>query len=215
MYNTSHFTEERIDVLHELMQTNPLGTLVTLEPDGMNANHLPFEIIAPSAEAPFGTLRAHCARSNPLWKNLNSSNESLIVFQGAQTYITPSWYEEKKLSGKVVPTYNYAVVHGYGKVRVVEDPQWILNLLQSLTKYHEDKQANPWQISDAPESYIEKMLAAIIGIEIPLTRLTGKWKVSQNRPEQDRLNIAAGLRMNAEQNAQTMATLVAATVISA
>ena len=104
MYNTNHFTEERIDVLHELMQTNPLGTLVTLEPDGMNANHLPFEIIAPSAEAPFGTLRAHCARSNPLWKNLSSSNESLIVFQGAQTYITPSWYEEKKLSGKVVPT---------------------------------------------------------------------------------------------------------------
>lgn len=215
MYNTNHFTEERIDVLHELMQTNPLGTLVTLEPDGMNANHLPFEIIAPSAEAPFGTLRAHCARSNPLWKNLSSSNESLIVFQGAQTYITPSWYEEKKLSGKVVPTYNYAVVHGYGKVRVVEDPQWILNLLQSLTKYHEDKQATPWQISEAPESYIETMLAAIIGIEIPLTRLTGKWKVSQNRPEQDRLNIAAGLRMNAEQNAQTMATLVAATVISA
>jgi transcriptional regulator len=212
MYNPSHFTEERIDVLHELMRTYPLGTLVTLEREGMNANHLPFEIIGPSVDAPFGTLRAHCARSNLLWQNLEPSNESLIIFQGAQTYITPSWYEEKKLSGKVVPTYNYAVVHGYGKLRIVDDPQWILNLLHRLTKHHEDTQANPWQISEAPESYIEKMLAAIIGIEIPLTRLTGKWKVSQNRPEQDRINIAAGLRASADQNAHEMAALVETSV---
>ena len=208
MYNPSHFSEERIDVLHELITSYPLGALVSLAPEGMNANHLPFEIVAPSADAPFGTLRAHCARSNPLWQNLEPLNESLIIFQGAQTYITPSWYEEKKLSGKVVPTYNYAVVHGYGKLRVVDDPQWILNLLHRLTKHHEDKQASPWQISEAPESYIEKMLAAIIGIEIPLTKLTGKWKVSQNRPPQDRINISAGLRTSADQNAQAMATLV-------
>ncbi len=214
MYIPLHFSEERIEVLHQLIQTHPLGTLVTLEPQGMNANHLPFEIAPPTPEAPFGTLRAHLARSNFLWQNLDPAKESLVVFQGAQTYISPSWYEEKKRSGKVVPTYNYAVVHGYGMLRIVDDAQWLLSLLHRLTDHHEGKQTAPWNISDAPKDYIQKMLAAIIGIEIPLTKLSGKWKVSQNRPEQDRLNIAAGLRMNTEQNAQSMATLVEATVIS-
>lgn len=180
----------------------------------MNANHLPFEIAAPSEDAPFGTLRAHIARSNPLWQNLDRDKESLVVFQGAQTYISPSWYEEKKLSGKVVPTYNYAVAHGYGRLRIVDDAQWLLDLLHRLTDHHEGERATPWKISDAPESYIQKMLAAIIGIEIPLTKLSGKWKTSQNRPEQDRLNIATGLRMSTEQNALSMATLVEASVIS-
>lgn len=213
MYIPTHFSEERIEVLHQLIQEHPLGTLVTIEQQGMNANHLPFEIAAPTADAPFGTLRAHIARSNPLWQNLDSSKESLIVFQGAQTYISPSWYEEKKRSGKVVPTYNYAVVHGYGMLRIVDDAQWLLNLLHRLTDHHEGKRTTPWKVSDAPENYIQKMLAAIIGIEIPLSKLSGKWKVSQNRPEQDRLNIAAELRMSTGQNAQAMATLIEATIL--
>lgn len=214
MYIPSHFSEERIDVLHQLIQTHPLGTLVTLEQQGMNANHLPFEIAPATPDAPFGTLRAHIARSNPLWQNLDPAKESLIVFQGPQTYISPSWYEEKKLSGKVVPTYNYAVVHGYGMLRLVDDAQWLLSLLHRLTDHHESKQIAPWKISDAPQEFIQKMLAAIIGIEIPLTKLNGKWKASQNRPQQDRLNIAAGLRLDIEQNAQAMATLVAATALA-
>ncbi|MDO8178374.1 MAG: FMN-binding negative transcriptional regulator [Undibacterium sp.] len=208
MYVPTHFAEDRLEILHQLIQAHPLGTLVTLEQDGMNANHLPFEIAAPSADAPFGILRAHIARSNPLWKNLDTSTEALIVFQGPQAYITPSWYEEKKHSGKVVPTFNYAVVHAHGNLRVVDDAQWLLCLLHRLTGQHESKRASPWHVSDAPEDYLKKMLAAIIGIEISLTRLNGKWKVSQNRPQQDRLNIAAGLREGADQNAMAMAALV-------
>ena len=210
MYIPTHFSEERLDILHQLIQAHPLGTLVTLEQDGMNANHLPFEIAAPSADAPFGTLRAHIARGNPLWKNLDSTKEVLVVFQGPQAYITPSWYEEKKLSGKVVPTYNYAAVHAHGSLRVVDDAQWLLGLLHRLTDQHESKRASPWQVSDAPEDYLQKMLTAIIGIEIPLSRLSGKWKVSQNRPQQDRLNIAAGLREEDDQNKAAMAALVLA-----
>lgn len=208
MYVPTHFAEDRLEILHQLIQAHPLGTLVTLEQDGMNANHLPFEIAAPSADAPFGTLRAHIARSNPLWKNLDTATEALIVFQGPQAYITPSWYEEKKHSGKVVPTFNYAVVHAHGNLRVVDDAQWLLGLLHRLTGQHESKRASPWRVSDAPEDYLQKMLAAIIGIEIPLTRISGKWKVSQNRAQQDRLNIAAGLREGADQNAMAMAALV-------
>lgn len=215
MYIPSHFAEERLEVLQQLIQAHPLGTLVTLEQDGMNANHLPFEIAAPSADASFGTLRAHIARSNPLWKNLDNTKEALVVFQGPQAYITPSWYEEKKLSGKVVPTFNYAVVHAHGSLRVVDDAQWLLNLLHRLTDQHEGKRASPWQVSDAPEDYLQKMLTAIIGIEIPLTRLSGKWKVSQNRPQQDRLNIAAGLREDGDQTKAAMATLVAASANAA
>lgn len=210
MYIPSHFAEGRLEVLHQLIRSHPLGTLVTLEQDGMNANHLPFEIAAPSADAPFGTLRAHIARSNPLWKNLHNTKEALVVFQGEQAYITPNWYEEKKLSGKVVPTFNYAVVHAHGSLRVVDDAQWLLSLLHRLTDQHEGKRASPWQVSDAPEDYLQKMLTAIIGIEIPLARLSGKWKVSQNRPQQDRLNIAAGLREDGDQTKAAMAALVAA-----
>lgn len=210
MYIPAHFAEDRIELLHSLIQAHPLGTLVTLEQDGMNANHLPFEIAAPSPEAPFGTLRAHIARGNPLWKNLDNASEALIVFQGPQAYITPAWYEEKQASGKVVPTFNYAVVHAYGKLRVIDDAQWLRGLLQRLTDQHESKQLSPWKVSDAPENYLQKMLAAIIGIEIPLSRISGKWKVSQNRPEQDRRNIAAGLSEGVDQNKLAMAQLVAA-----
>lgn len=208
MYIPTHFAEQRIDVLHQLIHAHPLGTLVTLEPLGLNANHLPFEIVAPSAEAPFGTLRAHIARANPLWKNLDTATDALIVFQGPQAYITPGWYEEKKRSGKVVPTYNYAVVHAHGPVKIVDDVEWLSALLQSLTRRYEAAQAAPWSISDAPEEYIQKMLAAIIGIEIPLTRISGKWKASQNRAAPDQASIAAGLRASAEPDAVAMAALM-------
>ena len=206
MYVPSHFAEQRLDVLHQLMHDHPLGTLVTLAPDGLDACHLPFEIAPPSAAAPHGTLRAHIARNNPLWRNASAALDALVVFQGPQAYITPSWYAEKAVSGKVVPTYDYATVHAYGPLRIIDDAAWLHALLERLSRRHEASRAQPWQLADAPPDYIEKMLAAIIGIEIPLTRVIGSWKASQNRSQADRATIAAGLRAA---GAAAMADLVA------
>lgn len=206
MYVPSHFAEERLDVLHRLMHEHPLGTLVTLAPDGLDACHIPFEIAPASADAPHGTLRAHIARNNPLWRNASAALDALVVFQGPQAYITPSWYAEKQASGKVVPTYDYATVHAYGPLRIIDDAAWLHALLERLSRRHEATRAQPWQLGDAPPDYIEKMLAAIIGIEIPLTRVIGSWKASQNRSQADRATIAAGLRAA---GAAAMADLVA------
>ncbi|MFZ6646744.1 FMN-binding negative transcriptional regulator [Undibacterium sp. TJN25] len=213
MYLPAHFAEERLDVLHQLIHNHPLGTLVTLDAGGLNANHIPFEIAAPEPDAPYGVLRAHIARSNSLWKTASTDVDALVVFQGAQHYISPGWYEEKQISGKVVPTYNYATVHAHGPLRIIDDSAWLLALLQRLTNRHEAIQQAPWQVTDAPADYIDKMLGAIIGIEIPVTRLMGKWKVSQNRPQADRLKVTQGLaeldRRSPDSNAAGMARLVA------
>lgn len=208
MYTPKHFDETNLETMFQLIQRYPLGALITLDQDGINANHLPFEIMAPTKEAAFGTLRAHVARANSVWKNSDLPHDTLVIFQGPQAYITPAWYEEKKLSGKVVPTYNYAVVHGYGKLRVIDDAQWLGQHLERLSSQQESTQTTPWKLSDAPDDYIQKMLSAIVGIEIPLTSLRGKWKVSQNRSEQDRVNIAAGLRSSQAHTAHAMAALV-------
>jgi transcriptional regulator len=191
MYLPRHFEETRLDVLHALLRAHPLGTLVTLQEDGLQADHIPFEIAPPEPGARFGVLRGHVARANPLWR---VDGDALVVFQGAQAYITPSWYEEKAASGKVVPTYDYAVAHAYGRVRAIDDPAWLLPLLERLTDAHEAPRPQPWRVAEAPADYLDKMLAAIVGIEIVLTRLTGKWKVSQNRSDADRAAIAAGLQ---------------------
>lgn len=208
MYTPNHFSETNLETMFQLIKTYPLGALITIEVDGINANHIPFEIIAPNEDAPFGTLRCHVARANPVWKNLNPQHEALVIFQGPQAYITPAWYEEKKRSGKVVPTYNFVVVHAHGKIRVMDDSRWLQHHLESMVDQHEGKQATPWKMSDAPDDYIQKMMNAIVGIEIPLTKLHGKWKLSQNRPEQDRINIAEGLRLNQDQATLAMANMV-------
>jgi transcriptional regulator len=189
MYAPSHFEETRLDALHALIQAHPLGTLVTHSAAGLEADHIPFEIAAPTVDAPFGTLRAHVARANPLWRQAGA--EVLVAFQGPSAYVSPSLYLEKPVSGKVVPTYNYAVVHAHGVLRAVEDPAWILALLERLTARHESVRAAPWSVRDAPPAYIEAMLKAIVGIEIPLARLQGKWKMSQNRPPGDQAAVAA------------------------
>jgi len=206
MYVPAHFAEQRLDVLHRLIHEHPLGTLVTLQPDGLDACHIPFEIAPASAAAPHGTLRAHIARNNPLWRSATPAVDALIIFQGPQAYITPSWYAEKQASGKVVPTYNYATVHAYGPLRIIDDAAWLQALLERLTNRHEASRAQPWQIGDAPPDYIEKMLGAIIGIEIPLRRVIGSWKASQNRSDADRATIAAGLRSS--DDGKAMAGLV-------
>jgi transcriptional regulator len=189
MYTPSHFEETRLDTLHALIESHPLGTLVTHGAGGLTADHIPFEIGAPTAEAPYGTLRAHVARANPLWRQAGA--EVMAVFQGPSAYVSPSLYAEKPVSGKVVPTYNYAVVHAHGVLRAIEDPAWILALLERLTAHHESSRAAPWAVRDAPPAYIETMLKAIVGIEIPLGRLEGKWKLSQNRPPADQAAVAA------------------------
>lgn len=192
MYVPAQFEETRPEAMHELMRQHPLGALVTLGSDGLNANHIPFEIDPHSA--PFGTLRAHVARNNPVWRDHSQELESLVVFQGAQAYISPSWYATKQEDPRVVPTYNFMVVHAFGQLRVIEDPAWLRALLERLTDANEAGRAEAWRISDAPESYIEKMLAAIVGIEIPISRLVGKWKVSQNQPQANRASVVRALR---------------------
>lgn len=209
MYVPAHFAEQRLEVLQQLMHEHPLGSLVTLEPGGLNACHIPFEIAPASAEAPHGTLRAHIARNNPLWRNASAAIDALVIFQGPQAYITPSWYQEKQASGKVVPTYNYATVHAYGPLHIVDDAAWLHALLERLSQRHEATRARPWQLGDAPPDYIEKLLSAIIGIEIPLRRVSGSWKVSQNRSGVDRTTIAAGLRALGDADSVAMANLVA------
>lgn len=188
MYAPSHFEESRLDTLHALVHAHPLGTLVTHGAAGLEADHIPFEIGAPTAEAPFGTLRAHVARANPLWRQAGAG--VLVVFQGPSAYVSPSLYAEKPVSGKVVPTYNYAVVHARGVLRAIEEPAWILGLLERLTTRHEAPRAAPWAVRDAPPEYIDTLLKAIVGIEIALDDLQGKWKLSQNRPPVDQAAVA-------------------------
>jgi transcriptional regulator len=207
MYLPSHFEESRPEVLHQLVREHALGTLVTLGADGLNANHIPFELDA--EVGPHGVLRAHVARGNPVWRDCSNEVESLVVFQGAQTYISPSLYATKQEGGRVVPTWNYMVVHAYGPLRVIDDPVWLRAQLERLTGRHEGRRAQPWKLEDAPADYIERRLSAIVGIEIPVTRLVGKWKVSQNQQEVNRVSIEAGLRAEGGENALAMADAVA------
>jgi transcriptional regulator len=211
MYLPAHFEETRPDVLHELIRSHPLGTLVTSGPDGLNANHVPFEYDA--HPAPLGTLRAHVARANPVWREFSSGVEPLVIFQGPQAYITPSWYQTKKETGKVVPTFNYIVVHAYGAMRAIEDTAWLRDFVGKLTDRFEAPRSQPWAITDAPEDFIALQLRAIVGIEIRLTRLSGKWKTSQNRPALDRAGVVEGLRESDDAAAQAMAAAIDKSVL--
>lgn len=203
MYLPSQFREERIDVLHELIRRHPLGTLVTLCAGGLVANHIP--LLVDPYPPPFGSLHGHVARANPVWCDSDADVEALVVFRGPQAYITPSWYRTKQETGKVVPTYNYMAVHAYGTLRAVEDATWLRDLVGRLTATFEAARTRPWQVSDAPADFIEKQLGAIVGIEIPVSRLLGKWKVSQNRPAADRAGVVRGLRETADAQAAAIA----------
>ena len=192
MYLPKHFEETRPEALHELIRAHPLGMLVTLNGAGLQANSVPFILDADPAGGP-GILRAHVARANPLWRETRGDVEALVVFQGPQAYISPGWYASKAEHGKVVPTWNYVMVQARGTLRAVDDADWLRAFVTRLTTRHEAVQAQPWAVTDAPADYIDTMLRAIVGIEIPLTALTGKWKVSQNRPAADRAGVVAGL----------------------
>lgn len=207
MYQPAQFAETRPEVMQQLMREHAFGTLVTLASDGLNANHLPFEF--DPEPAPYGTLIAHVARSNPVWQDLASGVEALVIFQGPHAYISPGWYATKQEHGRVVPTYNYMVVHAYGRLRAVEDKTWLRRLLERLTARHEAGMPQPWKLDDAPADFIDKLLPAIVGIEIPIARLIGKWKVSQNQPQANRVGVEQGLRAQGEEQAAAMADAVA------
>jgi transcriptional regulator len=206
MYQPAHFREDRLDIQHQFIESNPLGHLVTSGRTGLIANPLPFFIVAHAS--PLGTLRGHLARANPQWQQLDSTEDALVIFQGANCYITPSWYETKQETGKVVPTWNYVAVHVYGKPRVVEDPEWIAAQVTELTRRQEAGLAEPWAVSDAPKSFIDAQIKAIVGIEIPIDRIEGKWKVSQNRSKRDQKRVIEGLRAAGNDVSRQMAELV-------
>lgn len=195
-----------MEVLRELVRAYPLGTLIVLTSNGMEANHIPFEF--DPEPTPFGTLRGHVARANPVWQEFSRDVETLVIFQGPSAYISPSWYPSKGEHGRVVPTWNYAIVHAYGSLRAIEDRVWLRSFIEKLTNRHEAGRDNRWQVTDAPPDYIEKMLGAIVGIEILLTRLVGKWKVSQNRSAKDRDGVIKGLLQERHASAAAVADLV-------
>ncbi len=211
MYLPAHFAETRTEALHALIRSHPLGTLVTRNGAGeLQADPIPF-LIEPGPRE-HGTLRGHVARANPLWRETDAQAEVLVVFQSAQSYVSPSWYPSKAEHGKAVPTWNYIVVQARGRLRAIDDAAWVRALVERLTTRFESVQAAPWCIADAPADYIESMLRAIVGIEIELTALVGKWKVSQNRSAADRDGVAAGLAALAAQTGDAAAAAMGAEV---
>jgi transcriptional regulator len=206
MYQPSHFREDRIEVQHGLIRAHPLGLLISAGPGGLMANAIPFLVDAKKSEK--GTLRAHLARANDQIAELDVVEECLVVFQGPHEYVTPSWYATKRETGKVVPTWNYATVHAWGRPQVIADPAWLRQQIEELTHSREQARPQPWKVTDAPESYVASQIKGIIGLEIPIARIEGKWKVSQNRPQADRAGVVAGLRERGS-SGEPMASLVA------
>lgn len=209
MYLPAHFAEERDETIGRLIADYPLGTLVTLGSEGLSANHIPF--LFDREAGPHGTLRGHVARGNAVWHDHAPAPETLVIFQGPQAYISPNWYPTKQDEHRVVPTYNYAVVHAYGELIVHDDEKWLRVFLGRLTKRMESPQERPWKMGDAPQEYLATMLQGIVGIEIVLSRLVGKWKVSQNRLSVDREGAARGLRAAGGAEQAAMAALIAET----
>lgn len=191
MYVPAHFRETRVDVLHETIRRIALGSLVTLGDDGLMASHAP--MLVDAAPAPFGTLIGHLARGNPQWRTAKPEVAALAIFTGPEGYISPGWYATKQQTGKVVPTWNYVAVHARGRLRFFDDREQLRAIVTRLTETHEAARAQPWQVTDAPADYIDAMLKAIIGFELTIETLEGKWKMSQNRPAEDRAGVVAGL----------------------
>src|SRR5580704_10426569 len=188
------------------MRARPLATLVTLCDSGIVANHIPLETLPDPA--PHGLIRGHIARANPVWRTYRADSEALAIFQGPQAYISPSFYPSKQVTGEVVPTWDYAVVHAHGTLRFVQDAEWLKNLVVGLTNAHEASRRIPWKVDDAPPPYIEKMLASIVGFEFSITRLTGKWKLNQNHPAANRHGVVDGLREASGEDSRQIADML-------
>ena len=211
MYLPSQFEERDPERLRRFIREHPFGTLVTLTATGLDANHIPFLLLAEPTSA-VATLHGHIARANPLWRDLVPDSQVLVIFHGPDSFISPSWYASKRETAKVVPTWNYAVVHAHGALRVVDDIGWLRSHVEALTQEHEGPREAPWAVGDAPADFIDRLLSGIIGIEISVTRLAGKWKVSQNRSAADRAGVVAGLEREGLKSGMEMAALVKATL---
>ncbi len=192
MYNPREFREERVEVLHEFVRRERFAVLVTMGREGLEASHIPMAFDA--AQGPLGKLRAHIARGNPQWRETNFEVPALAIFQGPHHYISPSWYPSREAGGRVVPTWNYAVVHAHGRLRAVEDREWLRKHVEELVAREEEGFDKPWSAAEAPADYIDGMLKGIVGLEMTIERLEGKWKMGQNRMEADREGAIAGLR---------------------
>lgn len=208
MYVPKHFAEDRLEVLHDLIRSRAFGTLVTLTPDGLGASHVPFVLKADPA--PLGTLQGHLARANAQWKRSSPDVEALVIFHGPDAYITPSWYPTKRETGKVVPTWNYIVVHAHGKLEVIEDEDWLQSHVEELTNQCERGRPEPWKVSDAPAGFASKLLKGIVGVQIELSRLEGKWKLGQNRPQADQQGVFEGLKAEWDAASRAMAEYLGA-----
>lgn len=203
MYVPTHFAETRPVELHRLIREHPLGMLVTHGPHGLDADHLPFELDASAGSQ--GRLSAHVARANPLWQRCPTGTLVMVVFRGAEAYISPNWYPSKHEEHRQVPTWNYEVVHAYGTITVRDDERFVRGLVARLTRRHEAAESRPWRMSDSAPEFIDSMLRNIIGIEIGITSLQGKFKLSQNRDVRDRLYAAGTLASRgSEELAQAM-----------
>lgn len=207
MYQPPHFQEHEIAPIHALIRACPLGLLISAGQSGLIANPIPF--LLDSESGPHGTLRCHVARPNPQWKELTTPQDVLVVFQGSDHYIRPNWYPTKTESHKVVPTWNYAMVQVHGQARLVEDPAWLGRQIRDLTVMMEGGTPDPWAVDDAPEAFINAQIRGIVGIEISISAITGKWKTSQNRNSADQQGVVAGLGALGTDRASDMARMVA------
>jgi transcriptional regulator len=197
VYVPAHFKEDRVDVLHAFMRATRLATLVSMTADGMIASHVP--LLLDPDPAPYGTLIGHLAKANPHARVCDPAVQTLVIFQGVEGYITPSYYKTKQQHGKVVPTWNYTAVHAYGTLETFDDPARLLDVVTRLTSHYETPRAQPWAVSDAPEDFVQGMLRGIVGIALPIARLEGKVKMSQNRPAIDQEGVIDGLRRDGQE----------------
>lgn len=206
MYVSKHHTLDDREAIFGLMEAQPLGAWVCQTASGLVANHVPFLLDRSRGE--FGTLVGHVSRANPIWRALDAAAPSVVMFQGPQAYISPGWYPGKAAHGKVVPTWNYTVAHAHGIARPVDDRDWLLDMLNRLTATHEAGRPAPWRVGDAPADYVDRMLRAIVGVELPIERLEGKLKASQDEDLPDRLGTVGALRSDPRDEMRAMAGLV-------
>jgi transcriptional regulator len=191
MYRPPAFREDRIEILHQAIVAYPLAMLVTSSASGISANLIPFTLHSDAGER--GVLKAHLAKANSQLADLRAGAEALVIFQGPQAYVSPSWYPTKRLHGKVVPTWNYVMVQARGRPVIIDDPDWLRMQIDALTGQQEQYQPEPWSVADAPASYIDGQLKGITGIEIAIERIEGKWKASQNHPAANKAGVVDGL----------------------
>lgn len=205
MHVQSSFEETRTAVLHDLIRRHPLATFISAQNKEIVVNHFPLILSAHGGN--LGVLNGHIPRTNPIWQKF-AEGEVVAVFQGPESYVTPSWYPSKQRHGKVVPTWNYVVVHAHGRPTAIHDPGWLIEHLNQMTDQHEAPRKQPWKVSDAPEKFVDQMVRGLVGIELPISSIVGKWKVSQNRTVEDRRGVAAGLRSAGDDQALAMERLV-------